>query len=86
MIFSTGALANASAYRWQGSRGSKLKDVFVGVFDEEEVRFCGDNPERFIVDFHCPKCALATGIGFERYEFHMAAYKYRPLCVWIANP
>jgi len=85
VTFSTAALGAASAHRWQGVRVSKLHSKFVGAFDDVSKAFCDGDPERFVLDFHCPKCAIATTIGFEQYEFHMAAYKYRPLLVWTAN-
>lgn len=85
VTFTTASLGAASTYRWQGFRRSKLHGEFVGAFDNVSEDFCGDDPERFVLDFHCPKCRLPTGIGFELYEFHMAAYKYRPLLVWTAN-
>lgn len=85
VTFSSSALANASAYRWNGARVSKLKGHSRGIFDEVERRFSGEDPERFFLDFHCPQCNLATGIGFQRYEFHMAAYRYRPLEVWTVD-
>ncbi|CAN7786619.1 hypothetical protein LJR034_008709 [Caballeronia sp. LjRoot34] len=85
VTFSSSALVNASAYRWNGARVSKLKGYSRGIFDEVERRFSGEDPERFFLDFHCPQCRLATGIGFERYEFHMAAYRYRPLAVWTVD-
>lgn len=85
VTFSTAALGAASAYRWQGGRQSKLHGKFVGAFDDLSKAFCDGDPERFVLDFHCPKCAIATAIGFEQYEFHMAAYRYRPLLVWTAN-
>jgi hypothetical protein len=85
VTFSSSALANASAYRWNGARVSKLKGCSHGIFDEVDRRFSGEDPERFFLDFHCPRCNLATRIGFERYEFHMAAYRYRPLAVWTVE-
>jgi hypothetical protein len=85
VTFTTASLGAASTYRWQGVRMSNLHDEFVGAFDDVSRVFCGDDPERFVLDFHCPKCRIATGICFEQYEFHMAAYKYRPLLVWTAN-
>ncbi|OUL70301.1 hypothetical protein CA603_49270 [Paraburkholderia hospita] len=85
VTFTTAALGAAGAYRWQGVRVSKLRGQFVGVFDDVSESFCDGDPDRFVLDFHCPRCAIATGIGFEQYEFHMAAYMYRPLLVWTAN-
>lgn len=85
VTFSTAALGEASVYRWQGVRVSKLHGEFVGAFDDVSKAFCDGDPERFVLDFHCPKCTIPTVIAFEQYEFHMAAYKYRPLLVWTAN-
>jgi hypothetical protein len=85
VTFSSDALAAAAAYRWKGVRVSKLKGDFLEIFDVVASRFCREDPDRFISDFHCPKCSLAMGIGFERYEFHMAAYRYRPLVVWTTK-
>ena len=81
--FSQESLTAAASYVWESlPRHSKLRnhlsDLFHSVVDGV-VKTSGD---RFALDFHCPKCSSPYTLAFEQQEFHMAAYRFRPVAVW----
>jgi hypothetical protein len=62
----------------------KLDPAASSAFVAYIREFISNHFERFILDFYCPKCQSPYVIGFESHEFHMAAYRYRPIAVFSA--
>ncbi len=81
--FSQESLTAAASYVWdnrprQSKLGNDLSELFHSVVEGVVKTSRG----RFALDFPCPKCSSPYTLAFEQQEFHMAAYRFRPLAVW----